>query len=424
MFTLVSTNAATQTIDFTCTTETGAQSGTVQAKRAGSRSVLFSHSLVMFLILSVLGVSEKTAISRIKAQGLGDALSEEFHSEDTSAALIKAAARRKLGTLWVMSKNKLTPFTECECVLMAAFGFAFENMLKAAAAAKKAEKAAQAQAQNTDTEATTPKAQPRTTVEKAGDFTITRGAGCTVFTLDGMLGRDRTPAPEASQPAQQTQPTKPAQTTETPKTPEPEATAPASEPTPASAPAAHPRSTATKSREFMTIYTPRKSMADLFAQQLSAIAAAKASRSKDSQGAHAAAPASDGQDSSDLWAPDDSEVGFIAEADGGVSRFSDYEELRAAVDQTDPEYEPPRGCGPAIPLGTIEGPCYESRDALERDAGRSLTYLDPESTSAYKSHKHAVCLERSPQSTDPQPSCGSAFEDADDEPFWQHIFCC
>lgn len=387
MFTLVSTNAATQTIDFTCTTETGAQSGTVQAKRAGSRSVLFSHSLVMFLILSVLGVSEKTAISRIKAQGLGDALSEEFHSEDTSAALIKAAARRKLGTLWVMSKNKLTPFTECECVLMAAFGFAFENMLKAAAAAKKAEKAAQAQAQTAAPEATTPKAQPRTTVEKAGDFTITRGAGCTVFTLDGMLGRDRTPAP-------------------------------------ASAPAAQPRSTATKSREFMTICTPPKSIADLFAQHLSAIAAAKAPRSKDSKGAHAAAPASDGQDSPDLWAPDDSEVGFIAEADGGVSRFSDYEELRAAVDQTDPEYEPPRGCGPAIPPGTIEGPCYESRDALERDAGRGLAHLDPEPTSAYKSHKHAALLERSPQSTDPQPSCGSAFGDADDEPFWQHIFCC
>lgn len=421
MFTLVSTNAATQTIDFTCTTETGAQSGTVQAKRAGSRSVLFSHSLVMFLILSVLGVSEKTAISRIKAQGLGEALSEEFHSEDTSAALIKAASRRKLGTLWVMSKNKLTPFTECECVLMAAFGFAFENMLKAAAAAKKAEKAAQAQAQNTDTEATTPKAQPRTTVEKAGDFTITRGAGCTVFTLDGMLGRDRTPAPEAQAPCPESaQTTETTQTTQTPEAPKTEVTTP----TPASAPAAHPSSTATKSREFMTIYTPRKSMADLFAQQLSAIAAAKASRSKDSQGAHAAAPASDCQDSPDLWAPDDSEVGFIAEADGGVSRFSDYEELRAAVAQTDPEYEPPRGCGPAIPPGTIEGPCYESRDALERDAGRSLAYLDPELTSAYKSHKHAVCLERSPQSTDPQPSCGSAFGDADDEPFWQHIFCC
>ena len=418
MFTLVSTNAATQTIDFTCTTETGAQSGTVQAKRAGSRSVLFSHSLVMFLILSVLGVSEKTAISRIKAQGLGDALGEEFHSEDTSAALIKAAARRKLGTLWVMSKNKLTPFTECECVLMAAFGFAFENMLKAAAAAKKAEKAAQAQAQTAAPEATTPKAQPRTTVEKAGDFTITRGAGCTVFTLDGMLGRDRTPAPEAPAPCPES-----AQTTETTQTPEAPKTE-ATTPTPASAPAAQPRSTATKSREFMTTCTPPKSIADLFAQHLSAIAAAKAPRSKDSQGAHAAAPALDGQDSPDLWAPDDSEVGFIAEADGGVSRFSDYEELRAAVDQTDPEYEPPRGCGPAIPPGTIEGPCYESRDALERDAGRGLAHLDPEPTSAYKSHKHAALLERSPQSTDPQPSCGSAFGDADDEPFWQHIFCC
>ena len=434
MFKLVSTNTAAQTIDFTFTCDNGAQSGVVQAKREGKCDFLFSSSFVWFLIVNVLGVSEKTARSRIRAQGLERALSETFFYPTAALGLIKRVAHRNLGGVWIMSKNKMAPFADCESAVMVALDNAIITFIKATAAANKAKAKAAAEAKVA--------ASQTTAVTKTTAVQAPAQAAAPVTTTEVTTAAAPAPASASAPALEQAHTPDDASSVENDASSTDQSAALAELSAALSEEAGESVAT-----EPLTTTEPGTTAVTAFpalpttAQSESAAAAPD---SKDSPAAPAPRPCGgpsprvpcDPMEPSGYEVGDD-EVGFIVGEDGAISHYSDPDLMRAEVDNQDPEDDEgmsggvlPRGFGPVLEGGSltasvdlgapdlsdaISGPCYDSEAALERDLGDfAPAYIEPEDGDDASSI---------PPHRPPRP-CGSAFGWSDDEPFWRHIFGC
>ena len=437
MFKLVSTNTAAQTIDFTFTCDNGAQSGVVQAKREGRFDILFSSSFVWFLIVNVLGVSEKTARSRIRAQGLERALSETFFYPTAALGLIKRVAHRNLGGVWIMSKNKMAPFADCESAVMVALDNAIITFIKATAAAKKAQAKAAAEAKVA--------ASQTTAVTKTTAVQAPAQAAAPVTTTEVTTAAAPAPASASAPALEQAHTPDDASSVENDASSVDQSAALAELSAALSEEAGESVAT-----EPLTTTTEPGTSAVTASPALSTTApsesAAAAPDSKDSPATPAPRPCGgpsprvpcDPMEPSGYEVGDD-EVGFIVGEDGAISHYSDPGLMRAEMDNQDPEYDEgmsggvlPRGCGAVLEGGSagltvsaghgapdlsdaISGPCYDSEAALERDLGDfAPAYIEPEDGDDASSI---------PPHRPPRP-CGSAFGWSDDEPFWRHIFGC
>lgn len=428
MFKLVSTNTAAQTIDFTFTCDNGAQSGVVQAKREGRFDILFSSSFVWFLIVNVLGVSEKTARSRIRAQGLERALSETFFYPTAALGLIKRVAHRNLGGVWIMSKNKMAPFADCESAVMVALDNAIITFIKATAAAKKAQAKAAAEAKVAAAQTTAVQAPAQAAAPVTTTAVTTAAAPAPASASAPAPEQAHTPDDASSVENDASSTDQSAALAELSAALSEEAgESVATEPLTTT----EPGTTAATASPALSTTGPSEPTAE-------------APDSKDSPAAPAPRPCGgpsprvpcDPMEPSGYEVGDD-EVGFIVGEDGAISHYSDPGLMRAEVDNQDPEYDEgmsggvlPRGFGPVLEGGSltasadhgapdlsdaISGPCYDSETALERDLGDfAPAYIEPEDDDDASS---------TPPHRPPRP-CGSAFGWSDDEPFWRHIFGC
>lgn len=148
MLNLISSNADTRIVTFTHTAQDGTQSQAFEAHIGTDRTVTFSYSFFEYLCTQVLGVSTKTAQSRLKAQGRGylTAAAREVLTEAELNEALDCAAKRKLGENWVTAKKSVVPRCECDNVILQAIAMMADAYLEFARAAKKAAKAAPVEA--------------------------------------------------------------------------------------------------------------------------------------------------------------------------------------------------------------------------------------------------------------------------------------
>lgn len=166
MLNLISSNADTRIVTFTHTAQDGTQSPAFEAHIGTDRTVTFSYSFFEHLCTQVLGVSTKTAQSRLKAQGRGylTAAAREVLTDAELNEALDCAAKRKLGENWVTAKKSIVPRCECDNVILQAIAMMADAYLEFARAAKKAAKAAPVEA---TTEAPAPQPSEQTDLLKA-----------------------------------------------------------------------------------------------------------------------------------------------------------------------------------------------------------------------------------------------------------------
>lgn len=148
MLNLSSKNADTRIVTFTHTAQEGTQSPVFEAHIGTDRTVTFTYSFFEYLCTQVLGVSTKTAQSRLKAQGRGylTAAAREVLTDAELNEALDCAAKRKLGENWVTAKKSVVPRCECDNVILQAIAMMADAYLEFARAAKKAAKAAPVEA--------------------------------------------------------------------------------------------------------------------------------------------------------------------------------------------------------------------------------------------------------------------------------------
>lgn len=196
MLNLSSKNADTRIVTFTHTAQDGTQSPAFEAHISTDRTVTFTYSFFEYLCTQVLGVSTKTAQSRLKAQGRGylTAAAREVLTDAELNEALDCAAKRKLGENWVTAKKSVVPRCECDNVILQAIAMMADAYLEFARAAKKVAKAAPVEAKTEAAEAPAPQPSEQVDLLKALSAILCPASAQDQATAAELPAQDTAPA--------------------------------------------------------------------------------------------------------------------------------------------------------------------------------------------------------------------------------------